>query len=245
MTAENITEGKMIDAGIEILYEDAHVLVCCKPSGIPVQSSGMRIKDMVSILKVYRMETDANKGEPYIGVVHRLDQPVQGVVVFAKTKQAAADLSAQVSGGKAGKQAEKIYLAVVNGSADKKEAELVDYLLKDGKTNTSRVVSKDTKGAKESRLMYQVLEEKDGKALLEVKLFTGRHHQIRVQLAAAGMPIVGDQKYHPSSEKEMLALCAYSFSFKHPKTGKVMKFFRSPQGGAFDNFRQNMKNGMK
>lgn len=245
MTTGQLEEKKKIGNGIEILYEDAHVLVCYKPAGIPVQSAGMRIKDMVSILKVYRMEHEKKPGEPYIGVVHRLDQPVQGVIVFAKTKQAAASLSAQVAGDKNGKQAEKIYLAVVDKKAESdvpQEAELTDWLLKDGRTNTSRVVSKGTKDARESRLFYRILEEKDEQALVEVHLFTGRHHQIRVQLSAAGMPIVGDQKYHPAPTREPLALCAANLSFRHPQTGKAMCFSINPQGGAFDRFRQNTKN---
>lgn len=232
---------KKLSGGIRILYEDACIIVCHKPSGIPVQSASMRVKDMVSILKLYRLENEpcrdkTGKAEPYIGVVHRLDQPVQGVIVFAKTKKAAASLSTRMTGER-DRQAEKQYRAVVCGKPECKEGELAAYLLKDGRTNTSCIVSADTKGAKEGRLEYQVLEEKEGYSLLNIRLLTGRHHQIRVQLAGAGMPIAGDQKYNPSAKKEQLALCAYSLTFRHPETGKKITFQVRPEGGAFDKFR--------
>lgn len=206
---------------------------------MPVQSANLRMKDMVSVLK-NDCRACAPQKEPYLGVVHRLDQPVQGVIVFAKTKKAAASLSAQMAGGKE-RQAEKQYLAVVRGKAETPQKELVDYLLKDGKSNTSRIVPKETKGAKESRLKYQVLEEKESYSLLRIALLTGRHHQIRVQLSGAGLPIAGDRKYGQAparqEENEPLALCAYSLTFCHPKTGKKMKFCAEPEGTLFDKFR--------
>lgn len=241
---------------IRILYEDRHIIVCHKPAGVPVQSANMRVRDMVSILKLYLLEQNASKhaqGEPYIGVVHRLDQPVQGIAVFAKTKKAAADLSAQMAGGKALGQVRKQYCAVTvrSNPSDQdtaESAELVDYLLKDGKTNTSRIVPKGTRNAKESRLRYHILEEKGEWSLVDIELLTGRHHQIRVQLAGAGMPIAGDQKYgsavqehRDSSEKEILALCAYRLSFRHPQTGKEMVFSVNPRGGAFKKFADNFR----
>lgn len=232
---------KKLSGGIRLLYEDTDIIVCHKPSGIPVQSASMRVKDMVSILKLYRLETElcrdrTGQAEPYIGVVHRLDQPVQGVIVFAKTKKAGASLSAQMAGGR-DRQAEKQYRAVVCGKPECKEGELVDYLLKDGRTNTSRIVSAGTKGAKESRLVYQVLEEREGCSLLNIRLLTGRHHQIRVQLADAGMPVAGDRKYNPSAQKEQLALCAYRLTFRHPENEEKITFQVEPEGGAFDKFR--------
>lgn len=228
-----------------IVYEDRDIIVCEKEAGVPVQSAGIGTKDMVSILKNYRSESEYIKGEPYIGVIHRLDQPVQGLLVFAKTKEAAAALSAQA----AGDAMQKKYLAVACGDAMGAEGELHDYLLKDGRTNSSRVVKKETKGAKEARLVYRILNKKEGLMLAEIRLYTGRHHQIRVQMANAGMPLYGDQKYgNPGSVVEetsgdgryvkgsgqsMLALCAYKLSFNHPVTGKVMEFTCTPKGSIF------------
>ena len=204
-----------------IIYEDTEVLVCKKAAGIAVQTAKFGQQDMVSLLKNYRA---MKKEEPYIGLVHRLDQPVEGVMVFAKTKQAAANLSGQIRE----KQANKYYYAVVCGKPKEKQARLVDYLKKDGKNNTSFVVPKETKGAKRAELLYKVLQQKENKSLLCIDLKTGRHHQIRVQLAHAGFPIVGDRKYnfkenmqHFSNE---LCLCSYKISFRHPRTKKKMDF---------------------
>ena len=174
---------------INILYEDEEVIVCEKPAGVAAQTRRLGQADMESLLKNYR----AGKGEqPYIGVVHRLDQPVRGVMVFAKTKEAAADLSRQVQT----KMADKFYYAVTDGVPEQKKGTLEDYLLRDGKTNTSKVVSKSTEGAKSARLDYEVTAQNKTNAILRIRLDTGRHHQIRVQLANAGIPIVGDTKYN-------------------------------------------------
>lgn len=230
-----------LPGGIRILYEDADVIVCFKPAGTPVQSASMRVKDMVSILKLYILEnreSEAVSGEPYIGVVHRLDQPVQGIVLFAKTKSAAASLSAQMTDSKGKKTAQKQYLAVVWADDVPAGKELTDWLLKDAGTNTSRIVPKGTKGAKESRLQYKALARKGKYCLLNILLLTGRHHQIRVQLSGAGMPIVGDQKYGASVQKELLALCAYRLTFFHPRTGKKMEFSVQPEGEVFDIFKE-------
>lgn len=206
---------------IPILYEDEEIIVCRKPSGIPVQTKSFTQKDMESLLKNYRLD----KGEPpYIGVVHRLDQPVQGVMVFAKTKEAAADLSRQM----AAKLTNKYYFAMVQGVPSKKKDTLEDYLLRDGKTNMSSVVSKNTPGAKRAELSYEVVEAKNGYAVLRICLMTGRHHQIRVQLSHAGFPLVGDKKYNfqenitPSGRT--LALCSYKIVIRHPGTHKKLDF---------------------
>ena len=206
---------------INILYEDEYIIVCEKPAGVATQTKRLGQADMESLLKNYR----AGKGEtPYIGVVHRLDQPVRGVMVFAKTKEAAASLSRQVQS----KMADKFYYAMTDGIPEKKKGTLEDYLLRDGKTNTSKVVSKTTEGAKLARLDYEVLAQNKTNAILKVQLDTGRHHQIRVQLSNAGMPIVGDTKYNFKAAMQRgqygLALCAYKIGFKHPKTRKKMEF---------------------
>ena len=208
-------------------------------------------KDLQELL--YLLEESGKTGEPYLGIVHRLDQPVQGVIVFAKTKQAAANLSSQIADRKGSGQVVKRYCAVVRRNADiYKETEtaaeyqeLTDYLQRDRRTNTSYIVPKGTKGAKESKLRYAILEETEDLSLVDIELLTGRHHQIRVQLSGAGMPIAGDKKYDEKSakttgtrEKETPALCAYSLSFLHPKTGKQMNFTVLPEGGAFEKFRK-------
>lgn len=220
----------------EILYEDAHILVCRKPAGIAVQSANASRADMESELKNYLSSTLPKGKAPYLGVVHRLDQPVKGVLVFAKTPQAAASLSKQVQDG----TMEKIYHARVYGHPAAEEETLTDYLYKDGSNNTSSVVTeafrKGPKGklAKEGKLSYRVLsragEGTEAYADLEVRLFTGRHHQIRVQLSHAGHPILGDTKYGNEAslalterlEIKELALEAFSLRFRHPATGKTM-----------------------
>ena len=214
------------DINLNILYEDEEVIVCEKPTGVAAQTRRLGQADMESLLKNYR----AGKGEqPYIGVVHRLDQPVRGVMVFAKTKEAAADLSRQVQT----RMADKFYYAVTDGVPEQKKGTLEDYLLRDGKTNTSKVVSKSTEGAKSARLDYEVTAQNKTNAILRIQLDTGRHHQIRVQLANAGIPIVGDAKYNfketMTRSGKGLLLCSYKIGFKHPKTHKKMEFeIRNP-----------------
>lgn len=218
-----------------ILFEDEHIIVLEKPAGIPVQSAKIGTKDLVSMLKNYRKETEAIKGEPYIGIIHRLDQPVQGIAVFARTKSAAANLSAQVTDG----TMEKYYLAVVCGEPKEAQAHLTDYLLKDGKANTSKIVASTVKGAKKAALIYKVIKKTEEKALLEIKLITGRHHQIRVQLAGAGLPLENDQKYNQNAvfSRQPVALAAYKISFRHPHTKKQISLEIQPKGTSFDNFR--------
>lgn len=206
---------------LNILHEDDAIIVCVKPAGVATQTKQIGQKDMESMLRTYRMQKD----EPsYIGVVHRLDQPVSGVMVFAKTKEAAADLSKQVST----KMADKYYYAVTDGVPDKVKGTLEDYLLRDGKTNLSKVVGSKENGAKRAELSYEVLAKTDAKALLNIKLATGRHHQIRVQMAHAGWPLVGDRKYNfkanmkPGSEP--MGLCSYKLGFHHPVTKKKLEF---------------------
>ena len=206
---------------LSILYEDEDLLVCRKPAGVAVQTKKLGQADMESLLKNYR----AGKGEsPYIGVVHRLDQPVEGVMVFAKTKEVAADLSRQI----VAKVADKYYYAMTDGVPPQKKGILEDYLLRNGKSNASEVVDKGPPEAKRAVLSYEVLEENGKNAVLNIKLETGRHHQIRVQLSHAGFAIVGDKKYNfkeniaPSGRA--LALCSYKIGFKHPVTRKKLEF---------------------
>ena len=219
----------------DIIYEDLHILVCRKPAGLAVQNASFGRKDLESMLKTYLFEKDG-KANPYLGIIHRLDQPVQGLVVFAKNPKSAAVLSAQVQDGRM----KKYYRAVTCGIPKKKEERLVNYLKKNSRTNLSECVSEKVQGAKKAELYYHVLEEKDNYALLEIELFTGRHHQIRVQMAKNQTPLYGDQKYNKNAQKgEQIALCASRLEFYHPATGKKMQYDCKPEGGAFALFSEN------
>lgn len=201
-----------------ILYEDQHIIVCQKEAGIAVQTARMSQMDMESALKNYLAAKNNNNGKmPYLAVIHRLDQPVRGVLVFAKTPLAAKNLNAQVTNHSIG----KYYLAQVDGVIPKETDTLEDYLLKDARTNTSKVVKAGTPNSKKAVLHYRKKDEQT----VEIELVTGRHHQIRVQLSHAGMPLKGDTKYNPNAMPGRLGLCAYHLVLKHPKTGKEMEFY--------------------
>ena len=219
---------------MRILFEDSQILVCYKEAGLPVQSARIGTKDLVSILKNYLWEKSGNKGEPYLGVVHRLDQPVEGLLVFAKTRKAAAELSRQISQG----MMDKYYLAVSDKKAPASNGVLEDYLKKDGRTNTSAVVDRQTPGAKKARLSYELVEELLCKRYLyRIHLDTGRHHQIRVQMSHGGMPLLGDRKYNEKADEGIsLGLCAWHLEFVHPVTKRKMQFETKPQGNAFEGF---------
>lgn len=224
---------------LHIIYEDEHIIVCYKPAGVPTQTSKLGEQDMVSLLKNYLYKKQADKKEPYVAVIHRLDQPVEGLLVFAKTPFAAKELSKGLQGAGFGKH----YKAVLWGVPAQRSAVLEDYLVKDGRTNTSRVGSPNEKDAKKAVLSYEVISTgtDDGKdiSLVKVKLDTGRHHQIRVQMANMGCPIWGDAKYNTELVQDrrfrQIALCAYRLEFVHPKTKKKMKFEIDPKGEGFEN----------
>ena len=206
---------------IDILYEDTEILVCRKDAGIPVETARVGQTDLAALLRRHCL-AKGEKGE--IHIVHRLDQPVEGVMVFAKTSRGAADLTRQMQNGGIGKE----YLALVCGIPEPERGVLTDYLLRDGRTNCSKVVPAGTKGAKQAELSYEVLEIRGGQqkakepvrkeekqeeeqkeeqkeeqyALVRIVLKTGRHHQIRVQLSHRGYPILGDQKYGGKSRAD-------------------------------------------
>ncbi len=221
--------------GCEILFEDETLAVCRKEAGFPVQSSSVRQKDMVSVLRSYLSQE--------IYVVQRLDQPVEGVLVFAKTRQAAADLSRQIREDRL----EKIYHAVClsDGTAgrplpgESTPAVLVDYLRKDGQKNLSFVTDANEPKAKRAELSYKILDRKElsderEAVLAEIRLKSGRHHQIRVQMAHAGLPLAGDHKYGAAGDEEQNpALCAVELSFSHPVSGRRLCFKTDPRGAAF------------
>ncbi len=210
--------------GIRILYEDNHLLVVEKPANLPVQADASGDTDLLSLLKKYIRERYKKPGEAYLGLVHRLDRPVGGAMVFAKTSKAAARLSAQFRSH----EAKKRYCAIVSGEPKSGET-LTDWLMKDETTFSSRVVPAETTGAKEARLRYSLLGEGSGKALLDVELLTGRPHQIRVQLQNAGLPIEGDQRYNPAAQAgTQIRLWAYALTITHPTLKEQMTFFSAP-----------------
>ncbi len=202
---------------MKIIYEDRELMVVYKEAGLAVETRRPLEKDLESLLKVYLAERDGKAPELYL--IHRIDQVVDGLVLFARTKKAAASLTAQLTDG----SMEKIYLARVGGRIPAERGELTDWLLKDAKTNTSRIVPPGTRGAKRACLSY----ERAGEDLLLIRLKTGRHHQIRVQLAGAGMPIKGDVKYGGEADGRIsgkgICLTAAELSFKHPGTGNEIR----------------------
>ncbi len=199
---------------VPIIFEDNHIIVVEKPVNIPVQADNTRDIDMLTLLKQDIKERYNKPGEVYLGLVHRLDRPVGGVMVFARTSKAASRLSDQIRT----RTFKKTYLAVVRGKPTKSEGTLVDWLLKDSKTNMVSVVSKTTPDAKEAILDYKVLDSQEGFSLLEIQLHTGRPHQIRVQLANMGHVLYGDQRYGVKINKpgQQIALWAHKVSFMHP-----------------------------
>ncbi len=223
----------------EIIYEDKMLLVVRKPAGLAVQTARVAQADVASELKNY-LKT------PYLGVIHRLDQPVEGLLVFAKTKEAAAALSGQLGEG----VLKKRYYTAICGKPVAEQGELVDYLYKDTKANRSLVVGQQDRirypEAKKAVLRYRLLayaEEQD-RSLLEIQIDTGRFHQIRAQMAHAGMALLGDVKYGEAEAKgtsgsqggDNLALCAYYLEFQHPAQKKRMCFQIRPEGKAFSCF---------
>lgn len=205
----------------EIIYEDNHLLVVVKPQGIPVQKSESSDDDFQSILKDYLKKKYNKPGNVFLGIVHRLDQPVGGVMVFAKTSKAASRLSDQIRQN----IWKKCYLAVVDGIPKEKKAVLEDYLVKNEATNEVSVSRKGDPKAKFARLYYETLESKNGRSLLKITLETGRAHQIRVQLSSRGLPIVNDHKYNKNSRNIAdIALWAYSVEIIHPVTKEKLVF---------------------
>lgn len=203
---------------INILYEDNHLLVVEKPINIPVCEDESHDLDLLSILKFYLKEKYQKPGNVYLGLVHRLDRPVGGVMVFAKTSKAASRLSKQVMEH----QLEKTYWAVVCGKVPK-VGECFDYLKKDHKKNLSFVT--DEQHGKEARLKYRRISYQQGFSLVEINLETGRSHQIRVQFSSRGFPLVGDAKYNPNHDgKTNVALFAKRLSFYHPVTKEKLSF---------------------
>lgn len=244
---------------LDILFEDEAIIVAYKPAGIATQTKRLGQQDMESILRNYR----ARKGEDtYIGIIHRLDQPVEGVMVFAKTSKAAAELSKQVQTRTIGKNYYALTSAAIKAgeedggtqsSSEKETGTLEDYLIADKKRNESRIATEGERknkslGAKKAVLDYTQKAEMNGKILYDVRLHTGRHHQIRVQFASRGCALVGDSKYvaqyqnaqesknrmlEKDFEGRQLGLCSYRIAFTHPISKKEMEFTVTPRQEVF------------
>ena len=212
---------------LKVLYEDNHIIVVEKMPNVPSQSDKTEDIDMITIVKQYIKEKYNKPGNVYLGLVHRLDRPVGGVMVFAKTSKAASRLSEQVRN----KTFKKQYLAVVDGKIGEKKGTLEDYLYKDERNNISKVVSKEKKNSKYAKLDYEVITYNEVKnlSLLKINLHTGRHHQIRVQLSNFGHSIFGDQKYGTRGKNKQIALWAYKLTIEHPVTKEVMTFVDLPE----------------
>jgi len=212
---------------LEVLYEDNHIIIVKKEPNIPSQADKTNDIDMLAIIKEYLRKKYNKPGNVYLGLVHRLDRPVGGVMVFAKTSKAASRLSDQVRE----KIFKKKYLAVVDGRFENCKGILENYLFKDERNNISKVVNKDKKNAKLARLDYEVLAYNEVKnlTLVRVNLHTGRHHQIRVQLANSGHSIFGDQKYGKRGKGKQIALWAYELTIQHPITKEELTFECLPQ----------------
>ncbi|MBR3274505.1 MAG: RluA family pseudouridine synthase [Clostridia bacterium] len=222
---------------IGVLYEDNHLLAVVKPPNLPVQADSSGDDDLLSIMKGYIGNKYQKPGNVYLGLVHRLDRPVGGVMVLARTSKAAARLSAAF----AAHEQDKRYLAVVQGTMPGEMA-LEDALLKDGRTGMVRVVSPETPGAKIARLSTSPLSAREGLTLVEVTLYTGRAHQIRVQHAHAGFPLWGDARYGGGRPGQQIALWAASLAVEHPTRHESMRFIAlPPEDGAWRVFGREIK----
>lgn len=207
---------------LNVVYEDNHIIVVLKPQNIPTQEDESHDKDLLTMVKEYIKVKENKSGNVFVGLVHRLDRPTGGIMVFAKTSKAASRLTQEMHTG----DFKKRYLTVVVGKPREKRAKLVNYLLKNARTNTVQVVPELTTNAKRAELDYIVLDEKEKVSLLDVNLATGRSHQIRVQLKNIGCPVYGDVKYGGDklAKGHNLALWAYELKFVHPTTKENMTF---------------------
>ena len=222
-------DGKVM---INILYEDNHLLVVEKKVGVLSQSDGTNTPDMLTILKEYIKEKYNKPGNVYLGLVHRLDKNVGGVMVFAKTSKAARRLSETIRN----REFKKTYLAVCKGIIDS-DGEYQDYL----KRKEYRSFVSNSKDGKLASLNYQVLAVKDNSSLVKINLETGRHHQIRVQFSYHNHPLLGDEKYGSKGDYP-IALFAYKLEFTHPTTKEKLEFKVLPKEGYFSNYERDISN---
>lgn len=211
---------------LTVLYEDNQIIVVIKPQNVPTQSDDSKDVDMLSMVKAYVKEKYNKEGEAFIGLVHRLDRPTGGVMVFARNSKSAKRLTEQFQAH----TTEKIYYAVTNGVVKYKKDTLINYLEKNEKENMVKVVPMGVSGAKKAELIYEELENNGKESLLKIQILTGRSHQIRVQMANIGFPLYGDGKYGKDKNKatKNLGLWAGKLSFIHPVTKEKMVFIAMP-----------------
>lgn len=207
---------------IEIIFEDNHLLVINKPPGVLSQEDRTGDPDVLTLCKTYLKKEYNKPGNVFLGLIHRLDKPVSGIMVLARTSKAASRISEQVRSRKL----KKTYLAIVDGGAPP-NGYLDQYLVKDEEKNVARITGKNTPGAKEAKLSFEKMGEHSGKSLLKVNLITGRAHQIRVQLSGHGFPISGDSKYGAKTGHG-ICLHAYQLQFNHPTLKESVLFSANP-----------------
>lgn len=212
---------------LNVIYEDNHIIVVEKPAGIPIQADISGDMDMYTLVRNYIREKYNKPGNVFVGIVHRLDRPVGGIMVFARTSKGASRLSEQIRN----RSFKKTYKAIVHGLLKNKKGTLKNYLLKDEGKNKSFVVQEGTKNAKLAVLDYEVISENkaDNTSIVEVELHTGRHHQIRLQFANIGHPLMGDSKYGKDKGLSNVALWSYKLKFKHPTKDEEMEFVLEPK----------------
>lgn len=207
---------------LTVLYEDNHLLIVEKPVNMPVQEDDSKDLDLLNLGKQYLVEKYNKPGEAFLGLVHRLDRPVGGAILFAKTSKAASRVSNEIRLNRL----DRVYYTVVRGLPRENKATLTDFLLKDTKKNITSVVDQSNKQAKKAILDFEIIarNKREDLSLLKVKLHTGRSHQIRVQLAHMGHPIYGDQKYgrHVNKVGQQIALWAYQLGVKHPTKDEII-----------------------
>ena len=198
---------------IKIIYSDDTLIVCVKPAGVPCESANEKVKSLSDLIA-------AQLGVQYVGMVHRLDQVTEGLMVYSLSPKYTGKLCELVASG----EAKKEYLAVVHGRPENEKGEMKDLLFRDPKKNKSFVVDRNRRGVKEASLEYEVLDSKDSLSLVKIKLHTGRTHQIRVQFASRGLPLLGDGKYgsRVSDKQGGFALWAHRLTFAHPKTRELV-----------------------
>ena len=212
----------------DILYEDNHIIVAVKPPNMLSQADSTGDTDMLTVLKEYIREKYRKPGNVYLGLVHRLDRPVGGLMVFARTSKAAARLSAQLKRHDIGRE----YLCVVTGDVED-EFTLTDYLVKDEMKNRVVVCEADVKDAKIAILHGRCIDRREGTALCAVRLETGRSHQIRVQMSNIGAPLWGDNRYGKGIPGQQIALWGYKLKVEHPTTHERLTFHSMPEGNVW------------
>ena len=208
---------------LNVIFEDNHIIVVENPAGVPTQADESGVLDMQSIIKQYLKEKYNKPGNVFVGIVHRLDRNVGGIMVFAKTSKGARRLSEEIRD----RRFHKRYIAVVDGVLHKSEDVLEDYLFKDEKKNMVKVVPKDARGAKYAKLDYKVMKSSKSRTMILINLHTGRAHQIRVQFASRGHALIGDTKYG-NVKLDRILLWAYEIEFKHPVKDEIVKFTLLP-----------------